>query len=503
MTKKYTQSELNELLWDAANSSRASVDASIYKDYALALLFFKYLGDKSKIEYAKLKDRFGDDEARIDAKMKTSRFYLPPGSSFDEVYKRVEDDNIGEVINTALRAIEEHNAAKLAGVFSGIDFNNENILGKPQQRNKMMRHLLDDFKKIDLSDVSEDIIGNAYMYLIGKFGSQAGKKAGEFFTVTSVAALVARLARPRPGDRIADAAVGSGGLLLLAGEEVKKQGSDNFALYGQEATGTTYQLARMNMFLHGMDSAHIEWGDTLNNPLLVEGDGLMKFDTQVANPPFSLAKWGAENAESDPYKRFWRGIPPKDKGDYAFITHMVETLKPQTGRMAVVVPHGVLFRGGAEGKIRKQLIEENLIDAVIGLAPGLFQTTGIPVAILVIDRAREKGGERENDKDILFIEASKQFKQGKAQNVLLPEHADKIFETFVARQDVEKFAHVASLDEIIENDYNLNITRYVDTFEEEAEVDISATIKAIEELNPQLEKLEEQMKHYLKELGIK
>lgn len=503
MTKKYTQSELNDLLWNAANSSRASVDASIYKDYALALLFFKYLGDKSKVEHAQLKERFGDDEARIDAKMKTSRFYLPPNSSFDEVYKRVEDDNIGEVINTALRAIEEHNSAKLAGVFSGIDFNNENILGKPQQRNKMMRHLLDDFKKIDLSEVSEDIIGNAYMYLIGKFGSQAGKKAGEFFTVTSVAALVARLARPRPGDRIADAAVGSGGLLLLAGEEVKKQGSDNFALYGQEATGSTYQLARMNMFLHGMDSAHIEWGDTLNNPLLVEGDGLMKFDTQVANPPFSLAKWGAENAESDPYKRFWRGVPPKDKGDYAFISHMVETLKPQTGRMAVVVPHGVLFRGGAEGKIRKQLIEENLIDAVIGLASGLFQTTGIPVAILIIDRAREKGGERENEKDILFIEASKQFKQGKAQNTLTKENADKIFDTFMARQDVEKFAHVASPDEIKENDYNLNITRYVDTFEEEEEIDISATIKAIEELNPQLEELEAQMKHYLKELGIK
>lgn len=503
MTKKYTQSELNDLLWDAANSSRASVDASIYKDYALALLFFKYLGDKSKVEHAQLKERFGDDEARIDAKMKTSRFYLPPNSSFDEVYKRVEDDNIGEVINTALRAIEEHNSAKLAGVFSGIDFNNENILGKPQQRNKMMRHLLDDFKKIDLSEVSEDIIGNAYMYLIGKFGSQAGKKAGEFFTVTSVAALVARLARPRPGDRIADAAVGSGGLLLLAGEEVKKQGSDNFALYGQEATGSTYQLARMNMFLHGMDSAHIEWGDTLNNPLLVEGDGLMKFDTQVANPPFSLAKWGAENAESDPYRRFWRGVPPKDKGDYAFISHMVETLKPQTGRMAVIVPHGVLFRGGAEGKIRKQLIEENLIDAVIGLAPGLFQTTGIPVAILIIDRAREKGGERENEKDILFIEASKQFKQGKAQNTLTKENADKIFDTFMARQDVEKLAHVASPSEIIENDYNLNITRYVDTFEEEEEIDISATIKAIEDLNPELEKLEAQMKHYLKELGIK
>lgn len=503
MTKQITQKELNDTLWDAANSSRASVDASIYKDYALALLFFKYLSDKSKVEHAKLRERFGNDAARIDAKMKTSRFYLPPDSSFDDVYRRKEDDNIGEIINVALKAIEEHNAAKLAGVFGAVDFNSESVLGKPQDRNKMIRHLLDDFGKIDLSHVSEDIIGNSYMYLIERFGSDAGKKAGEFFTVRSVAALVARLARPRPGDRIADPAVGSGGLLLLAGEEIRKQGTDNFALYGQEATGSTYQLARMNMFLHGMDRAHLEWGNTLTNPLLVEDDHLMKFDICVANPPFSLKKWGAEEAEADPYKRFWRGIPPKDKGDYAFITHMIETLKPLTGRMAVIVPHGVLFRGGSEGKIRQKLIEENLIDAVIGLAPGLFQTTGIPVAVLVIDRAREKGGARQNDKSILFIEASKEYKPGKAQNSLTDENADRIFQTFIDRKDVEKFAHLANPPEIQENDYNLNITRYVDTFEEEEEVDIAATIKAIDELNPQLEKLEQQMKHYLKELGIK
>lgn len=502
MTQKITQDELNKVLWAAADSSRMSVGADVYKDYALTMLFFKYLSDKSKAEYEQLHERFAGDAARVDAKMKTSRFYLPPNSSFDDVFAQKESDNIGEIINKALHAIEDHNKDKLAGVFS-VDFNSETILGKPQQRNKMMRHLLEDFQKIDLRDINEDIIGNAYMYMIEKFGADAGKKAGEFFTVRAVAQLVARLARPKPGDRIADPAVGSGGLLLLAGEEIKKQGSDNFALYGQEATGSTYQLARMNMFLHGMDTAHLEWGDTLNNPLLVENDGLMKFDVCVANPPFSLKKWGAENADADPYKRFWRGTPPKDKGDYAFITHMVETLKPKTGRMAVIVPHGVLFRGGAEGKIRQQLIEENLIDAVIGLAPGLFQTTGIPVAILIIDRSREKGGAREDEKDILFIEASKEFKSGKAQNTLTEENANKIFDTFIARKDVEKFAHIAAPAEIKENDYNLNITRYVDTFEEEEEIDISATIKAIEELNPQLEKLEQQMMHYLKELGIK
>lgn len=502
MTKQFTQSELNKVLWDAADSSRSSVDAGIYKDYALTMLFFKYLSDKSKAEYSKLVERYGDDAARIDAKMKTSRFYLPPDSSFDQVYARKEEDNIGEVINIALKAIEGHNKAKLEGVFS-VDFNSESILGRLQTRNKMLRHLLNDFHKIDLSDIGEDIIGNSYMYMIEKFGADAGKKAGEFFTVTAVAELVARLARPKPGDRIADPAAGSGGLLLLAGEEIRKQGSNNFALYGQEATGSTYQLCRMNMFLHGMDSAHIEWGDTLNNPLLVENDGLMHFDVTVANPPFSLKKWGAENAENDPYKRFWRGVPPKDKGDYAFVTHMIETLKPKTGRMAVIVPHGVLFRGGAEGKIRQQLIEENIIDAVIGLPAGLFQTTGIPVAVLIIDRTREIGGARQNDKDILFIEASKEFKPGKAQNSLTQENADKIFNTFIERKEIEKFSHIANIEEIKENDYNLNITRYVDTFEEEEEIDIAATIKAIDEINPKLETLEKQMKQYLEELGIK
>lgn len=502
MTQPITQSELNKVLWAAADSSRTSVDAGVYKDYALTMLFYKYLSDKSKAEHDKLKERFGDDEARIAAKMSTSRFYLPPETSFDSIYTRKEEDNIGELVNVALRKIEDHNKAKLGGVFN-VDFNSESVLGKVAQRNKMLRHLIEDFYKIDLSNISEDIIGESYMFLIEKFGGDAGKKAGEFFTVRSVAQLVARLARPKPGDRISDPAVGSGGLLLLAGEEVRKQGSDNFALYGQEATGSTYQLARMNMFLHGMDSAHIEWGDTLNGPLLLENDGLMKFDINVANPPFSLKKWGAENAESDPYKRFWRGVPPKDKGDYAFITHMIETLKPKTGRMAVIVPHGVLFRSGAEGKIRKQFLEENIIDAVIGLPAGLFQTTGIPVAILVIDRAREHGGKRQDEKDVLFIEASKEFKQGKAQNSLELEHADKIVQTFLAREEVEKFAHIATPAEIKENDFNLNITRYVDTFEEEEEVDISATIKAIEELNPQLERLEEQMKQFLKELGIK
>lgn len=500
--KKYTQEDLNKILWNAADSSRSSVDAGIYKDYALSMLFFKYISDLYQKRYVEYKERFGDDEQRIEEKMRLDRFYLPQNSSFEHIYKKVEEDNLGEEINKALHRIEESNKEKLEGVFN-VDFNSESILGKLEQRNKMLRNLVRDFNQIDLSDVGDDIIGNSYMYMIEKFGADAGKKAGEFFTTHTVARLLAMLSEPKEGDRICDPACGSGGLLLLAGEEIEKKGSRNYALYGQESTGSTYQLARMNMFLHGKDSAKIEWGDTLNNPLLVENDQLMKFDVVVANPPFSLKKWGAENATGDRYNRFWRGVPPKDKGDFAFITHMVETAKPKIGRVAVIVPHGVLFRGGAEGKIREQLLKENIIDSVIGLPAGLFQTTGIPVAILIIDRSREQGGESENKKDILFIEASQEFKPGKAKNHLTEENIEKIFSTYKERKEIEKFSRLVGFEEIQENDFNLNITRYVDTYEEEEPIDIQANLRELEELEPELKRLEEEMRGYLRELGMK
>lgn len=500
--KKYSQDELNKVLWNAADSSRSALAAADYINYLLPMLFYKYLSDQSSKRFNQFKERFGDDDKRIQEKMKLDRFYLPEGTSFNEIYKKIEADNIGEELNKALHKIEDANKDKLDGVFS-VDFNSESILGKIDQRNKMIRHLIHDFSGIDLAEVGDDIVGNSYMYMIERFGADAGKKAGEFFTKRSVASLLAKLAQPKDGDRIADCACGSGGLLLLAGEEVEKKGSKNYALYGQESTGSTYQLARMNMFLHGKDSARLEWGDTLNNPMLVENDQLMKFDTQVCNPPFSLKKWGAENADADHYKRFWRGVPPKDKGDYAFITHMIETAKPKTGRIAVIVPHGVLFRSGAEGKIREQLIRENIIDAVIGLPAGLFQTTGIPVAIMIIDRSREVGGVNEAKKDILFIEASKEYKPGKAQNTLTEENIEKIYNTYAERQEIEKFSRKVSFKEIEENDFNLNITRYVDTFVEEEPIDIQANLKELAELEPELKALEKQMDEYLKQLGVK
>lgn len=498
---KITQDELNKLLWNAADSTRGTVDASMFKDYILAFLFYKYMSDIKQAEIKKLQEQYGDDKARIELRLKNARFVLPDGTSFYDIYKQQDADNIGELINKALHKIEDANETHLKGIFT-VDFNSEAILGQTSQRNKMIRDLITDFNRVDLSDVEGDLLGNAYMYLIERFGSEAGKKAGEFYTPKILSLLLAKLAQPKPGDRICDPTCGSGGLLLLAGEEVSSQGSKDYALYGQEKTGSTYNLARMNMFLHGQDSARIEWGDTLNNPLLKENDRLMQFNVIVANPPFSLDKWGEKHLENDIYGRFDRGMPPASKGDYAFISHMIATAKPKSGRVTVIVPHGVLFRGSSEGRIRQALIEENLLDAVIGLPAGLFQTTGIPVAILIFDKSREHGGSNENRKDILFIDASKEYKPGKNQNTLEPEHINKILDTYKNRKEIEKFSHLASLDEIKENDFNLNIPRYVDTFEEEEEIDLTAVKAEITDLELQLQEVQAQMQEYLKELGV-
>ena len=499
--KKYTQDELNKTLWNAADSSRGTVDGGVYKDYVLLFLFFKYISDLHQHTLEKLQARYGNDKDRIALRLKTERFIIPEGASFSDLYRQREEDNIGELLNKALHKIEDENSERLGGIVT-VDFNSEAVLGNTDQRNKMLRDLMGDFAKIDLTEAGDDVIGNAYMYMVERFGSDAGKKAGEFFTVHSVAELLAKLAKPQPGWRICDPACGAGGLLLLAGAEIEKQGSKDYALYGQESNMGTYNLARMNMFLHGKDSATIKQGDTLNNPLLKEDDALMKFDLVVANPPFSLKKWMGENIENDPYNRFWRGLPPKTKGDYAFVTHMVETAKAKEGKVAVIVPHGVLFRGAAEGKIRKSLLEENIVDTVIGLPAGLFQTTGIPVAILILDRSRERGGKNEKRKDVFFVEASKEFKKGKAQNFLEPEHIQKILDAVEKRKEIEKFCRPVLPKEIAENDYNLNITRYVDTFEEEEEVDIEANLKELKEIDAELAELEKEMQQHLVELGI-
>lgn len=347
------------------------------------------------------------------------------------------------------------------------------------------------------SRVTEDVIGNTYIYLIERFASDAGKKAGEFYTPHAVSKLLAKLAKPKEGDKICDPACGSGGLLIEAALEV---GSRNYALFGMEVNGSTWALAKMNMFLNGCDSARIEWCNTLTNPELKDQNRLMKFNVVVANPPFSLDKWGAEKADGDVYNRFWRGIPPKSKGDYAFVSHMIEVALAKEGRVAVVVPHGVLFRAGAEGKIRQKLIEENLLDAVVGLPEKLFPTTGIPVAILIFDRTREQGGKNEKRKDVLFIDASKEYEAGKNNNVLSQAQIQKIVDTYESRKEIPMFSHLATYKELQENDFNLNIPRYVDTFEEEEELDVMSIQTEIDALETALMEIRAKMKTTLQEI---
>lgn len=503
MTDQLTQNQVNQTAWAACDTFRGVVDAGQYKDYILVMLFLKYISDLWNDHVENYRKQYGGDDARIRRRLERERFILPKGSSFYDLYKQRNEANIGELINIALEKIEDTNRAKLEGVFRNIDFNSESNLGRVKDRNRRLKNMLEDFAKpaLDLrpTRVTEDIIGECYIYLISRFASDAGKKAGEFYTPAAVSRLLAKLVAPVPGDTICDPACGSGSLLIRAAEEV---GSDNFALYGQEVNGATWALARMNMFLHAKDAARIEWCDTLNSPTLIEGDHLMKFDIVVANPPFSLDKWGAEHAAADQYKRFWRGVPPKSKGDYAFITHMIEIARRQSGRVAVIVPHGVLFRGGSEGKIRQALIEENLLDAVVGLPANLFTTTGIPVAILVFDRSREQGGANENRKEILIIDASREFTPSKTQNLISGAQIQKILDTYRTRAELDKYSHLATPEEIKENEYNLNIPRYVDTFEPEEEIDVAALQKEIDRIEGELAEVRGRMAEYLKELGV-
>jgi type I restriction enzyme M protein len=494
---KINQSEINDVAWRACDTFRGVVDAENYRNYILVMLFWKYMSDVWRDHREAYLKEYKGDEQRVARRLARERFQLPDGCDFLSLYAQRNEPDIGERMNIALSGIEEANKAKLEGVFREVDFNSENKLGQTRDRNARLKLLLQDFAdpRLDLRPSvvgEEDIIGNVYEYLLERFASDAGKKAGEFYTPGMVSRLLALLLSPKKGNTICDPTSGSGSLLIKVGRQADER---DFALFGQESNGTTHALCRMNMFLHGMDNFRIEWGDTLRNPRLVENDQLMKFDIVVANMPFSLDKWGYDDAAADPYHRFHRGLPPKSKGDWAFITHMIETAREGTGKVGVVVPHGVLFRGAAEGKIRQKLIEENLLEAVIGLPANLFFGTGIPAAILLFNKGKTHG-------DVLFIDASREYKDAKNQNLLTEEHVQKITATYQAFQSIEKYAYRATPQEIADNDFNLNIPRYVDTFEEEAEIDLDAVKADITRLESELATVRVKMQAYLEELGV-
>ncbi|SDY74396.1 type I restriction enzyme M protein [Proteiniborus ethanoligenes] len=507
MDNKTTQSQINQTLWEASDTFRGKIDSSIYKDYVLVMLFIKYLSDTYKEHLRKYIEKYEGNEERIKRAMSRERFILDEKSTFDYLYSKRNDPEVGEEINKALERLETENAGKLRGVFRNIDFNSEAVLGHTKDRNAMLRILLEDFAKLDLSPskVGEnDIIGDAYQFMIERFASDAGKKGGEFFTPSMVSELLARIVKPGENDRIYDPTCGSGSLLIKVVNQVP---SRKVAVYGQERNGQTHSLCMMNMFLHGIDDAKIAWGDTLANPLHLEDGRLMKFQVVVANPPFSLDKWAmgfaGDNdnkfkmeANLDPYGRFDWGVPPASRGDFAFVQHMLYSLAEE-GRMAVILPHGVLFRGASEERIRKQIIEMNLLDAVIGLPESLFYGTGIPACIMVFKKNRAR-------KDILFIDASGEgnYEKDKNQNKLREQDIEKIVKTYENYETIDKYSYVASKEEVKENDYNLNIPRYVDTFEEEEPVNMEEVAKNITDIKSELTKVEEQMKRYLKELGL-
>jgi len=506
--KKFNQEEVNSTLWRACDTFRGKIDSSIYKDYVLVMLFIKYVSDIYKEHKEELMAKYNNDEEMVQRQMSYERFVLDEISTFDHIYDKRNQSDIGETINKALAHVEEENKTKLRGVFKNIDFNSEAVLGNTKERNSMLKHLLEDFRDLDLRPsrlIGEDIIGNSYEYMIANFASDAGKKGGEFFTPSEVSELLARLVKPEENDRIYDPTCGSGSLLIKAFNKIPDRKAQ---IYGQERNGQTQSLCRMNMFLHNIDDAKIAWGDTLSNPLHLENDKLMKFQVVVANPPFSLDKWAmgfaGEGTDkdfkmeegNDPYKRFGMGVPPTSKGDYAFVLHMIHSLA-EGGRMATVLPHGALFRGASEGRIRQQLIDTNLLEAVIGLPSNLFFGTGIPACVLLFKQNRDRS-------DVLFIDASGDgfYEKDKNQNKLREEDIQRIVDAYEKYETVDRFAYVATKEEIKENDYNLNIPRYVDSFQEEDMVDMEAVAEKIINIKVELLEVESQMAKYLEELGI-
>lgn len=513
MTEKVSQQQINAVLWQAADTFRGKIDSSTYKDYILTMLFIKYLSDAFKEHLEEYSLKYSDDEQRIQRALSRERFILDEISTFDYLYSKRNDPKIGEIINKGLERLENENTGKLRGVFRNIDFNSEAILGKAKERNAMLRQVLEDFNKLILKPSiigNDDIIGDAYQFMIERFASDAGKKGGEFYTPTMASELLARLVKPQENDRIYDPTCGSGSLLIKVANQVPNK---KVAIYGQERNGATHSLALMNMYLHGIDDAKIGWGDTLANPLHLNDGKLMKFQAIVANPPFSLDKWAigfANEVKSnnkkedkfkmdnslDPYRRFEWGVPPSSKGDYAFVQHMLYSLA-ENGRMATILPHGVLFRGASEAKIRQQILKMNLLDAVIGLPENLFFGTTIPACIMVFKKDRKRN-------DILFIDASGEgnFEKDKNQNKLREKDIQKIIETYDNYETIDKYSYVAAMDEIIDNNYNLNIPRYVDKFVEEALVDMDTVKENIISIKNDLFEVEAQMEKYLKELGL-
>ena len=482
-------SQLEQYLSKAAWILKGPVDASDFKVYIFPLLFFKRISDVYDEEYSQaLKDSEGDEEYALLPEF--HRFEIPEGCHWNDV--REQTTNVGLAIEKALRGIEQANQNHLYGIFGDAQWSNKNKLS-----DRLMVDLIEHFSQYDLGNqnVEVDLLGQAYEYLIKHFADLTNKKAGEFYTPRSVVHLLGLILDPHSGETIYDPACGTGGMLLECVNHLREQGEDyrTLKLFGQEKNLTSSSIARMNMFLHGIEDFQIYGGDTLRKPAFFEADGLKTFDCVIANPPFSLKDWGADAWANDPFGRNIAGVPPKGNGDMAWVQHMISSMNAK-GRMAVVLPHGALFRKGAEGRIRQALLEQDLLEAVIGLGQNIFYGTQLAACVLVFKKAKDEA--RKNK--VLFIDGSDQIRVGRAQNYLEPEHVQQLFTWFQDGVDVENYVHSADMAEILENDFNLNIPLYVEKIIEDNLPSVEEALADLKEAWSESQTAEEKFKQILK-----
>lgn len=492
---KMTLVQLKQFLWRSADILRGKIDSSDYKKYIFGLLFYKRISDVWDEEYKKVLEEYHDEEiAKADH---NHRFQVPRDCRWDVIQK--EATGIGQKLNEIFDKLANANSPKLDKIFDDLDFAN-----KDKFPNETLQRLINHFSQHNFGDnyISSDLLGDAYEYLIEQFAADAGKKGGEFYTPREVERVIIQILKPHEKDHIYDMAVGSGGFLLEAYHHLKNEAGEKKArslyLYGQEINIGTYAIAKINMFLHGLDAADIQRGDTLADPKFLNTDGSLKtFDICVANPPYSISEWEYEIFKHDKYGRVaGYEMPPAKKADYAFVLHMVRSMN-ENGRAGIVLPHGVLFRGGAEGRIREQLIKNDLIEAIIALPAKLFYGTGIPAAIVIFNKNKP-----ENHKNKIFIvDAEKDYEEGKNQNRLRKKDIEKIVSAFEDYRDIEKFARVVDIKELEENEFNLNVRRYVKNGDEEEAIDVKMVWAEVKNIDKERAAIDKKVEGYLKDLN--